>query len=193
MRYLKAIFTLIIKLSIIPHELGHYICRKLCGMPAESLTIGNPEIEPIFKIGWFHIGELNTKIGGAILPDIYDRSMYATWKRVCIPFAGPFMDIWLLTMTMYLYSIVMNHFTLGPIFFAKILILLWLFISSISQSLSNMLAIKNGDNEYDGWKIKDASKPAWIICLVFVWLGILVNFYWFGYIFLQFALEIYKV
>jgi hypothetical protein len=193
MRYLKAFLTLIIKASVFPHELGHFYCRRFCGMPAESLTIGNPEIEPIFKIGWFHIGELSTKFGGGVLPAIYDRSMYATWKRVLIPFAGPFMDICLLSLTVYLYSIAMNHFTLSLIFCVKMLILLWLFAISISQSLLNMRAIKNGDNEYDGWKIKDASKAAWITCLIIVWMGIVLNFYWVVHILLLFALELYKV
>ncbi|MFF2532315.1 site-2 protease family protein [Brevibacillus sp. NPDC058079] len=165
-RVLKALLTILLFASVLPHELGHFWMRKLCKMSADALVIGDPYKPPLFTWGWFRIGEPSFRYEGMVISYTKNSPTLPKWKPIAVLFAGPSMDI------LAAYSVILiSPFILPAFWYAFLIILILKFNFS---ALWNMFLIRkkipNSDewSEHDGYKIWNTSKPGWFVCLLLI-------------------------
>jgi membrane-associated protease RseP (regulator of RpoE activity) len=176
-RYIKAIATILFFFSVLPHELGHFVARKLCNLSADAVVIGDPYKPSLFTWGWLRIGEPSLRYEGMVISNKKDITPLPTWKRIVVSFAGPWMDI----VASYTVILLDQWVQLSNIFAQIFIVML-----SIKLSLSaiwNMFPAKKkiagGEewSEYDGYKIWNTSKQSWFLCMGFIVIAVLYIFY----------------
>lgn len=187
MRILQILMTLLFKMTVITHEIGHLFACKLLGIQITGFTIGDADGKHLFSIKNFHIHEYHINRGGRIHHNGEERLNKTVWQRIFVSYAGPFSDIICLSIVTILYNYMLNY---NDYIIISSIIYLWMMFNYMVQSLSNVSPKKEGNILTDGYKIYHANTKIWRLTVIINYSVVAINFVYFGYFFYK-ILSIY--
>jgi hypothetical protein len=161
---LRTLFSILLLFPVIPHELGHFICRRMYGVNTKAIAVGDVWKPPLYSVGWLQIHPLSFNTQGGVIPLHENRAFLPRYQQALTYVAGVWMDC----ICMFMVICLLPLLSIGGLAVAVYIISM-----TFAQALGNIIPSKTND----GMKIWEIGIVYWIIAFLSVIIMLLANLF----------------